>query len=629
MNAYLQNEGFTENSRLQLAYDFIQRTGSHVFLTGKAGTGKTTFLKRLQESTSKRMIVTAPTGVAAINAGGVTIHSFFQLPFGPQVISESAAATDAPKRPDINKFSKEKIRIIQKMDLLVIDEISMVRADLLDAIDRVLRRYKKRHLPFGGVQLLMIGDVRQLAPVVTESDWSLLKGQYESPYFFSSKVLKQASYVTIELLHIFRQRDEKFIQVLNQVRDNSLDHRGLELLKSRYFPEFEPDAQDGYITLTTHNQQANVINERELSRLQDESVFYLAEISGVFPEYSYPTEVLLELKTGAQVMFARNDISREKRFYNGKIGTVVSLDDDIVTVECAGGERIETEAVEWHNYTYTIDPETEEIQETLLGTFKQIPLKLAWAITIHKSQGLTFDKVVIDANAAFAHGQVYVALSRCTSLEGLVLRSLIDARRLFVDTPVKEFLQEAELHPPDQNRLETAERAYKHHLLQELFDFLPIRHRLDQCSKWIRDNDSVLGGKTVVTIRMLTEVYRSDIQDVSRKFARQLERINRMNPQLDTNRELEERIMKGGAYFFSSLLQWRSRFVEELVLSSGNKALRKSLTEALDRLDEELEQKLTFLESVRNNFNWKMLTEPVKSTYVRELTALNGIVKLP
>lgn len=627
MEASFQPGFFSEIPQLQLAYDFIERTGSHVFLTGKAGTGKTTFLKRLREHSSKQLIVTAPTGVAAINAGGVTIHSFFQLPFGPQVFNDSSKTATSQKSVDINKFSREKIRIIQKLDLLVIDEISMVRADLLDAIDRVLRRYKKRYLPFGGVQVLMIGDVRQLAPVVTESDWKILKDHYDSPYFFNSKSLAQSSYVTIELQHIFRQRDAAFIQLLNQVRDNTLNAEGLDLLKSRYQPDFMPDSQDGYITLTTHNQQANVINEGKLAEIQEEPVFFLAEISGTFPEYSYPTEVLLELKIGAQVMFARNDVSREKRFYNGKLGTIIAVDQEVVTVECSDGSIVETEAVEWHNYAFSIDAETEEIKETLLGTFKQIPLKLAWAITIHKSQGLTFDKVVIDAGAAFASGQVYVALSRCTSLEGVILRSRIDARRLFVDASVKMFLEDAARNQPDVKQLEAAECAYKQHLLQELFEFQSIRNRIDHCSKWIRDNENTLGEQALTTIRGLTNDFRKDIQDVSRSFSVQMERLLRQNPDPDTNDELLERIQKGTTYFLKCMSDWRNRLLDTLVLESGNKALRKNLTEALGRLDEELEQKREMMEAVENGVTWHATLHPAKITSNADKKELSDLVR--
>jgi hypothetical protein len=597
------SDTFSEVAQIQLAHDFIQYTGVNLFLTGKAGTGKTTFLKRLREHSPKRMVVTAPTGVAAINAGGVTLHSFFQLPFGPQIISENKGKSGDVRSVDINKFNREKINIIRSLDLLVIDEISMVRADLLDAVDRVLRRYKRRNRPFGGVQLLMIGDLQQLAPVVKEEDWMLLKDHYQTPFFFSSKALSQTSFVTIELQHIFRQNDERFIRLLNQIRDNRLDREGVEILNSRCLPDFEPNPDEGYITLTTHNLQSGRINNQKMKELETPSTFFQAEISGVFPELAYPTDVRLELKPGAQVMFARNDISREKRFYNGKIGTITSIEEDMVTVSCPNGDEIVTEAVEWHNYTYTIDPETEEIRENLIGTFKQIPLKLAWAITIHKSQGLTFEKAIIDANAAFAHGQVYVALSRCRTLEGMVLRTPIDARGLRTDNQILDFLHDIETNQPDQEVFQQARQAFERSLLLDLIDFTPVRQRLDQLSKIVGDNESILEGNPHRVCQEITDAYRSAVMEVSRTFAAQVDRLLLKNPDTTTNQELQERLRKGCTYFSEKTLYLYNDFFERFVLETDNKAVRKSLMEATERLDDEFRFKVACLDGVRNGFD--------------------------
>ncbi|MDZ7742909.1 MAG: PIF1 family DEAD/DEAH box helicase [Bacteroidota bacterium] len=410
-----------ENKQLQLAFDFVQYTGNNIFLTGKAGTGKTTFLHNLKKQSPKRMVVVAPTGVAAINAGGVTIHSFFQVSFGPQVPGyEEQGAGAAYKR-----FSKEKINIMKSLDLLVIDEISMVRADLLDAIDAVLRKYKNRRQPFGGVQLLMIGDLQQLAPVVKEDEWHILQQHYDTPFFFSSQALQQTSFTSIELKHVYRQSDQDFIELLNKIRDNNLDQQVVDVLNTRYIPGFKADEQ-GYITLTTHNAKARNINESRLQRLPGKTESFIAEVHGKFPDYNYPTDEKLVLKEGAQVMFVKNDPSPDKEYYNGKIGKIKSFVDDCVLVECPGENfTIQVVPVEWQNVKYGLDPETKAITEEIEGSFTQVPLKLAWAITIHKSQGLTFEKAIIDAEAAFAHGQVYVALSRCKSLEGLVLSSKI------------------------------------------------------------------------------------------------------------------------------------------------------------------------------------------------------------
>jgi len=593
---------FSDTVQLRLAHDFIQYTGANLFLTGKAGTGKTTFLKRLREHSPKRMVVTAPTGVAAINAGGVTIHSFFQLPFGPQIMTQLSADSGNNRTVDMNKFSREKINIIRSLDLLVIDEISMVRADLLDAIDRVLRRYKHRYKPFGGVQLLMIGDLQQLAPVVKDDDWALLKEHYETPFFFSSQALAKTQFVTIELQHIFRQSDQRFIGLLNQIRENKLDKNGLDMLNSRCMPDFEPGSDDGYITLTTHNQQANKINDLIMAEIKAPSTEFRAEVSGNFPEYSFPTDSRLLLKPGAQVMFARNDVSREKRFYNGKIGTITTIEDELVTVTCAGGEEIVTEAVEWHNYTYTIDPLTEEIRENLIGTFKQMPLKLAWAITIHKSQGLTFDKAIIDANAAFAHGQVYVALSRCRNLEGMVLRTPIDARRLKTDNSIQSFLLTVESNQPNEQDLQEARFAFERELLHELFDFVPIRQRLDYCTKLVRENEEILQGNPHRVCRDTTDKLREAIMDVSRTFSLQIDRLLAKNPDTASNKELQERLMKGCVYFSEKVQEVSSTFFDHFTLECDNKSVRKSILDVAEKMDDELQFKLTCLNAIREGF---------------------------
>ena len=430
------------NQDLKLAQDFVQYTNRSIFLTGKAGTGKTTFLKDLKLKSPKRMIVVAPTGVAAINAGGVTIHSFFQLPFHPFIPAfylpgNNSAVRTGDNDPPGYKMSREKVNIIKSLDLLIIDEISMVRADTLDAIDSALRRYKNRYLPFGGVQLLMIGDLQQLAPVVKDEDKEILGNYYDSYFFFGSRALASTDYVTIELKHIFRQSDQVFIDLLNKIRGNDVDQDVLNQLNLRYIPDFDPDSGGGYITLTTHNHQAQTLNDSKLEKLPGKIHSFKATVKDEFPELSFPNAMELTLKAGAQVMFVKNDLSGDKLFFNGKIGKVISFEDDIIVVKCPDDESsIRVERVEWQNVKFSINEETKEIEETVIGTFTQYPLKLAWAITIHKSQGLTFDRAVIDACDAFAHGQVYVALSRCRTLDGLVLSSRIN-RRSFIATRLR------------------------------------------------------------------------------------------------------------------------------------------------------------------------------------------------
>ncbi len=457
-----------ENKELRNAWEFAEHTGISIFLTGKAGTGKTTFLKALKEHSSKRIIVVAPTGVAAINAGGVTIHSFFQLPLSPYV-----PGTTFKDRYD---FGKEKRRIIRTLDMLVIDEISMVRSDLLDAIDNVLRRYRDPTLPFGGVQLLMIGDLHQLTPVVTPRDEELLRPYYDTPYFFGSHALQQTSYVTIQLTHVYRQQDQVFIDILNHVRDGVPTAEDLARLNARCKPMFIPKPEEGYIRLTTHNRMADSYNDNELHKLPGKRYVFKAEIEKEFPESSYPADVNLELKQGAQVMFIKNDPSPSHLYYNGRIGHVVGFEEGKIVVKCPGDDyTISVEPAEWENTRYAINEETKVIEPQVLGVFRQYPLRLAWAITIHKSQGLTFEHAIIDASASFASGQVYVALSRCKSLEGLVLASQIQPRNIIGDARVNDYIArqqtEAEM---SIEALPALKEEYYRTQLYDLFNFMPL-----------------------------------------------------------------------------------------------------------------------------------------------------------
>ncbi len=468
-----------QNTELRYAWDFVEHTGRSIFLTGKAGTGKTTFLKTVVERSSKRCVVVAPTGVAAINAGGMTIHSFFQLPFSPFVPNAQIKSKF--------DFGKEKRKIIASLDLLIIDEISMVRSDLLDAIDSVLRRYRDRYQPFGGVQLLMIGDLQQLTPVVTAEDERLLKPYYDTPYFFGSKALAQTDYVTIQLEKVYRQQDDTFLTLLNHIREGHPSADDLTLLNSRFKAVFLPKADEGYIRLTTHNQIANSYNESELQKLTGRPHTYHARIEGTFPDYSYPTAETLTLKVGAQVMFVKNDPSAERRYYNGRIGHVTYADDRRLTVYCPGdADAIEVEPLEWENARYTLNDQTHEIESEVLGKFVQLPLRLAWAITIHKSQGLTFEHAIIDASLSFAPGQVYVALSRCKTLEGMVLASRIPQHAIISDDRVENYISQQETAARQSiTQLPTLKDEYYRHLLLELFDFRDILYREEYLGRLI------------------------------------------------------------------------------------------------------------------------------------------------
>jgi hypothetical protein len=531
------------NKQLELAYDFVQYTGQNIFLTGKAGTGKTTFLKSLKERSPKRMIVVAPTGVAAINAGGVTIHSFFQLSFAPQVGTERELTKE-------QRFSKDKINIIRSLDLLVIDEISMVRADVLDAIDRTLRRFKNRMKPFGGAQVLMIGDLQQLAPVIKNEEWGLLKREYDTAYFFSSKALKQFPYVSIELTEVFRQQDQKFISILNKVRENSLDQDALNELNKRYIPDFTPDDEAGFITLCTHNVSAHRINDSRLLKLVGKKQAFKAAVDGKFPEYSYPTDFELVLKIGAQVMFVKNDSNPEKRFYNGKIGQVTNIENKTIFVQCPGeDDEIEVEVQTWENYKYSIDKDTGDIKEEVEGSFNQIPLKLAWAITIHKSQGLTFEKAIIDAEASFAHGQVYVALSRCKTLEGMVLSSQIGTRSIVNDGTVTGFIRNVEANQPGEKELTEAKLAFQHEILLELFLFYRPVYLLNTIYKLIEENRGSFPGILQELFRKMRIALKTDLVDVGEKFRVQINSLLKTEPDVEKNKDLQDRIKKATAYF--------------------------------------------------------------------------------
>jgi len=590
-----------ENHELDLAEDFVQYTGSHIFLTGKAGTGKTTFLHKLKENTAKRMIITAPTGVAAINAGGVTLHSFFQLPFGPFIPGSEAYEQS---RQRLFRFSKEKKRIIKSLDLLVIDEISMVRADLLDSVDAVLRQYRRNDQPFGGVQLLMIGDLHQLSPVAKKDEWQLLKQYYESVYFFSSHVFDQAELVTIELKHIYRQCDARFIKLLNRVRDNRLDAASIGVLNQRYIENFAHEKDQSYITLTTHNSSADGINKSRLSALRGKEYCFDAEVSGEFPEHTYPTLGTLLLKVGAQVMFLRNDTSIEKRYYNGKIGKIKTITARQVCITCAGeSEDIVVEAAEWENIKYKVDKEKTEIQEDVIGKFKQFPLKLAWAITIHKSQGLTFDKAVIDAEFAFAHGQVYVALSRCKTLEGMVLSSPIPSRGIQTDESVLNFVERVRQNLPSENRLQAAKVFYQQQLLLECFDFQLLHNRLNYFVRLLAGNTSLVQISGVSDMVQLREMAEKQIFTVSEKFKQQLRTFFVQQSLPESDAYILERIGKASEWFQDKFSLIFDDLSQKFQMKTDNKELGKKIGNALNNLKQEILVKLAGIKSCEKGFS--------------------------
>ena len=581
------------NPELQLAWQFIENTGTHLFLTGKAGTGKTTFLRRLKEQSPKRMVILAPTGIAAINAGGVTIHSFFQLSFAPFVPETTFNSSQTHYR-----FSKEKRNIIRSMDLLVIDEISMVRADLLDAIDSALRRYRDREKPFGGVQLLMIGDLQQLAPVVKENEWEMLKNYYETPYFFASRALRETVYMTIELKTVYRQSDTFFLSLLNKIRENQADDEVLNELNRRYQPGFRPRKEEGYIRLTTHNYQAQKVNDNELASLPGQTYSFRAEIDGTFPEYLYPADEVLTIKAGAQIMFLKNDPSSEKRYYNGMIGEVAAVNDAGMIVRGKdNGDEFQLLPEEWGNYKYVLNEETKEITEEIEGTFRQYPIRLAWAITIHKSQGLTFERAIIDARNSFAHGQAYVALSRCKTLEGMVLESPLRREAIISDSTVDDFTKEVERNKPGNRQLHDMQKAYFFDLLSDLFNFYSLDQAYKRLLRLIDEDLYKLYPKQLAEYKELAPHIKEKIVEVSQRFRNQYTRLINGSDDYAADQGLQERVRSGAGYFRKELEPVRALF-EKTNMPLDNKELRKQLNERLQALDDALWIKESLLEAM-------------------------------
>ncbi|MGJ8551209.1 helix-turn-helix domain-containing protein [Winogradskyella wichelsiae] len=586
------------NIELELAWNFVNNTNRNIFLTGKAGTGKTTFLHKLKNEGQKRMVIVAPTGVAAINAKGVTIHSFFQMPFGPILPNEDLNNSTSFKR----KFNKTKIDIIKSLDLLVIDEISMVRADLLDGIDKTLRRYKDRNKVFGGVQLLMIGDLQQLSPVIKDNEWQLLKPFYSNAFFFSSIAYKSSDPIAIELKHIYRQDNPVFIEILNEIRNNNLTPESAEELNKRFIPDFKPDDEDGYISLTTHNNKARQVNIEKLEELKGTSKSYKAVVEGNFPEHSYPNNDRLELKVGAQVMFVKNDSSPEKRYFNGKIGRVILLDKDEVVVHCPEDDfNINTKLETWENIKYTVNPVTKAITEDKVGSFTQMPLRLAWSITIHKSQGLTFEKAIIDAQGAFAHGQTYVALSRCKSLEGLVLKSKIESNQIISDYNVITFNKNAEVNQPDDVVLLESKRQFQLGLITEMFDFYNFLYPANRILDIFYKNRGSIEGIVEAPLISIKDNATSLLK-IANSFKSQLSQLDTGGETPENSDLVQDRFKKALDYFKKQTTTTIDKSLKEFNFSTDNKAIEKDIKKQLITLDELLAIKLLLFEGLKNGF---------------------------
>lgn len=579
----------------ELAEEFVLETACPVFLTGKAGTGKTTFLKQIRKHTHKQIAIVAPTGVAAINAGGTTIHSFFQLPFTPFAPIPEGRKNLIAK----SKISSVRRKVLQELELLVIDEISMVRADVLDAIDTLLRHFRFRpNEPFGGVQLIYIGDMYQLSPVVPEEEWQLLSQFYKSPYFFDSLVIQQQPPVYIELDHIFRQTNKQFISLLNEVRNDRLSNESLLLLNERYIPDFRPKNEDGYITLTTHNAKADRINRDELAKIKASTFYFNAQIQGDFPEKSYPNESSLELKKGARVMFIANDTETPRRYYNGKIGVIADIDDEQIWIDCEDDTSIEVKHETWENVRYAINKETNQIEEEKLGTYTQFPLRLAWAITIHKSQGLTFEKVVIDAAAAFASGQVYVALSRCRSLEGIVLSSLINKYALTVDEHIFRHAQQKKATQELKNQIGFFKNQYSEQLLQQIFDLnglLGESRVLREQTAAVKDD---FNAETMPFIHVVVQKTGA-LNDVANSFRNQLKQLTGPSGNIV---QLAERI-KAAAGYFVPLLQELFSLLESSPAISDSRTHSREYTDSITTLATHVAFKKHLINGIKNDFS--------------------------
>jgi hypothetical protein len=617
------------NTRFQLALQYVQHTGRHIFLTGRAGTGKTTFLKQVRDSSFKKLAIVAPTGVAAINAGGVTIHSFFQIPPGlflpgaRQEWGSSAQSIQTTQSLTRNlKLSQPKREILQELELLIIDEVSMVRADTLDAIDTVLRFVRRQpQKPFGGVQVLFIGDLFQLPPVVNDNDWELLKEHYNSPFFFDAQAIQHSPLVYLELQKIYRQSDDHFIRLLNAVRNNVADYDDLDMLNKYYSPNFKPPIEDFYITLTTHNAKADLINNRALSDLPGTLVNFHALIEGEFPEKGFPAEERLSLKTGAQVMFIKNDKGESRRYYNGKIATVSRIDDEkkIFVRFDENENELELELETWRNIRYNFDKEKDRIEEEELGAFKQYPIRLAWAITIHKSQGLTFKKAIIDAGDSFSPGQVYVALSRMTDLSGMVLRSRILPQSIRTDERILTFSQQQFEDEDMLAELKIEQANYVRNTMMQAFDLEKIHrlfteHEEAVSSRLMPDDDSA--GEWAREMKMKIQAQK----DIAEKFIAQLSKLLHGDDD-EPHSKLLERSDAAVHYFKSQLSDWKKSINTQIAFFKTRKKAKKylhvltDLFKLLQRKEKKLDQSLELTRGLASGMDIEKLLKLADNPY--------------
>lgn len=616
----------THNKEFELAADFVLHTDRHLFLTGKAGTGKTTFLKYITEHCFKKAVVAAPTGVAAINAGGVTLHSLFQLPFGPFIPGNKRGFTNQPLNDPHSllqqvRLSGPKKELIREIELLIIDEVSMLRCDTLDAIDVILRHVRKSSQPFGGVQMLFIGDLYQLPPVIQNEEWDLLAPYYKGPFFFNADVMKRGAPVQIELKKIYRQNEQHFIDLLNRVRNNDLRPIDIQELNKRYRGVQSLDIFENAITLTTHNKKADTINKNNLEKLATPEFKFEAVIDKDFNENALPTDKVLILKEGAQVMFIKNDSGESRRYYNGKLATVTSLSkDEIVVLPIGETTPIKLDKETWKNIRYSYNAEEESIEEEELGSFTQYPIRLAWAITIHKSQGLTFEKAVIDAGQSFASGQVYVALSRCTSLEGLVLLSQIQRDSIIANPEVKSFEEQQRDPAILSTTLEQDKVVYQIHQLLRLFDWKPLLKSARDLKEFAAKKE--LAGKAG-EIEFIQELIQKIIaqMDVADKFTTKMS--NWINPIMlqQESAAVGENLRRAFPWFLKSLHEQLAQPLHDKKLLLGKRSRVTQYYRELYEFENEVWKKLNQLQLARfpamnytgSDSQYKRITEEAAS----------------
>lgn len=570
-------QSIERNEIFDLAFRFVTETSENIFLTGKAGTGKTTFLKYLKDNCTKNVVVAAPTGVAAINAGGVTLHSLFQLPFHPFLPTRNHKEELLGKI----RYNKQRQQLLRKMELLVIDEISMVRCDVMDAIDTILKSIRNNYdTPFGGVQLLCIGDLHQLPPVAQNHEWAILQEYYSSPFFFDSFSIKEQMPLLIELNKIYRQKEDSFVMLLNKVRNNQMDADDFEDLHLRYDPLFSPMPGEKYITLTSHNKQAAEINQQKIENLFTSPFIYKAEVEEDFPEHIFPAEAELLLKEGAQVMFLKNDVI-SRRYFNGKIGLIKLLEKNKIIVDCDGVE-IEVAKETWENTRYTLNKNDGKLEQETLGTFTQYPLRLAWAITIHKSQGLTFEKVMIDAGASFSSGQVYVALSRCTSLDGIVLLSKLSSATLFSNDNVIKGQQSLTHKGSLLERFTGARQVFTQQLISDIFSFNDIETAFTLLQHHIKQQQDKLNAESITWIENLKQHFITD-KSIGLKFIDVVNGIMKEEPVIENNSIAQKRISDAANHFEPKFLTCQKSLQNHLIVTE-HKETANIINEQLNQL---------------------------------------------